>query len=252
MILNVGGVSFQYNSTPVLRDVSFEAARHEMTAILGPNGAGKTTLLRCINRILKPKQGAVYIEGDDLADLTPKEIARKTAYVAQWSEPGRVTAFDAVLLGRKPYIQWNVSDHDIKHAQAALKRLAIEHLSLRYLDEMSGGEYQKVCIARAMVQEPTVMLLDEPTSSLDLKNQLAILRLLRTIIKEHEMCAVMSMHDLNTAFRYADKFIFLKNGTIYATVNREEINEEIIADVYEVPVSINWHQDHPYILPLDE
>lgn len=251
-MLEVNKISFQYNSKPVLNEITFQVGEHEMLAILGPNGAGKTTLLRCINRILKVKKGSVLIEEEDLAGLNQKEIARKTAYVAQWSEPGRVTAFDAVLLGRKPHIQWNVSDHDLEHTQAALKLLDIEHLSLRYLDEMSGGEYQKVCIARAMVQEPAVMLLDEPTSSLDLKNQLAILRLLRTIVKQHRMCSVMSMHDLNTAFRYADKFIFLKNGTIYATVDRSGITEKIIADVYEVPVSISWHQDHPYILPMDE
>jgi iron complex transport system ATP-binding protein len=133
-----------------------------------------------------------------------------------------------------------------------LKNLNLEHLSLRYIDEMSGGEYQKVCIARAVVQEPAVMLLDEPTSSLDLKNQLSILRLLRDIVKGHRMCAVMSMHDLNIAFRYADKFIFLKNGTIFATVDSLGITDHIIKEVYEVPVAIKVHQGHPVILPLDE
>jgi iron complex transport system ATP-binding protein len=252
MILTVEDVSFRYNSTPVLSKVSFQVHRNEITAVLGPNGAGKTTLLRCINRILRPKTGAVLIEERNLAHLSPREIARQVAYVAQRSEPGRLTAFDAVLLGRKPHIGWDVSTHDIELAQAALKRLDLEDLSLRYIDEMSGGEYQKVCIARALVQEPTVMLLDEPTASLDLKNQLAILRLLRRIVRSHRMCVVMTMHDLNTAIRYADTFLFLKGGTIHAAVDRSGINERIIEEVYGVQVSIEWHHGRPMVVPLDE
>jgi len=251
MILGVGGITFRYNSHPVLEDITFQVHTHQITAILGPNGAGKTTLLRCINRILKPEAGTVQIEEQDLAHCSSRDIARRVAYVAQRSEPRRISAFDAVLLGRKPHIGWNVSRHDIEMTQATLRRLDLEHLALRYTDRMSGGEYQKVCIARAVVQEPTVMLLDEPTASLDLKNQLAILRLLRTIVRGHRMCAVITMHDLNTAFRYADKFLFLKNGRIYAAVDRSEITGGIIEEVYGVPVAVQWHQDHPVVLPLD-
>jgi iron complex transport system ATP-binding protein len=251
MMLGVDGITFRYNSHPVLEDITFQVRTHQITAILGPNGAGKTTLLRCINRILKPESGTVQIEEQDLTRRSSRDIARRVAYVAQRSEPRRISAFDAVLLGRKPHIGWNVSHHDMEMTQATLKRLEMEHLSLRYTDRMSGGEYQKVCIARAVVQEPTVMLLDEPTASLDLKNQLAILRLLRSIVRGHRMCAVITMHDLNTAFRYADNFLFLKNGTIYAGVDRSQITGSIIEEVYGVPVAVQWHQDHPVVLPLD-
>ena len=252
MILRVDDVSFSYRSVPVLSGVSFRVHSNEITAVLGPNGAGKTTLLRCINRILRPQTGSVLIEERDLACLSPREIARRVAYVAQRSEPGRVTAFDAVLLGRKPHIGWDVSKHDIEMAQAALKRLDLEDLALRYIDEMSGGEFQKVCIARAFVQEPTVMLLDEPTASLDLKNQLAILRMLRRIVRNHRMCAVMTMHDLNTAIRYADRFLFLKGGTIHAAVDRGGVTARIIEEVYGVRASVEWHHGRPMVVPLDE
>lgn len=252
MILGIEGLSFGYGDLEVLRDISFQVRRHEITAVMGPNGSGKTTLLRCINRILTPETGSVSILGRELREYSRRDVARNIAYVAQRTEPGRVTAFDAVLLGRKPHIGWKVAPKDLALTQAALHRLNMEHLSLRYTDSMSGGEYQKVCIARALVQQPRVMLLDEPTSSLDLKNQLAILRLLRTIVRGHDMCAVVTMHDLNTAFRYADRFLFLREGTIFASVDRSGITERIIEDVYGVPVSVEWHQDHPFVLPLDD
>lgn len=148
------------------------------------------------------------------------------------------SAFAAVLLGRKHHIGWNVSYHDIEMTQATLSRLELEEFSLRFTDRMSGGEYQKVCIARAVVQGPTVILLDEPTVSLDLKNQLAILRLLRTIVRSHQMCALITMSDLNTSFCYADKFLFLKNGAIFAALDRPGISSNVIEEVYGVPVVV--------------
>jgi len=250
-MLEVKDLSFSYGSVQVLKQVSFDVDIHGLTAILGPNGAGKTTLLRCMNRILKPESGYVLIEGRDIADYSAGEAARRVACVAQRNQPGRITVFDAVLLGRKPHMGWRVTRRDTMLAQAALHLLNMEHLALRHTDSMSGGEYQKVCIARAMVQEPTVLLLDEPTASLDLKNQLDILSLLRMITAGHNMCTVVTMHDLNTAFRYADNFLFLKNGSIIASVHRSGITAEIIQEAYEVRVAVQWHQDHPFVLPLE-
>lgn len=252
MILSVEGLSFGYGDLRVLRDVSFDVRTHEVVAVMGPNGSGKTTLLRCMNGLLTPDGGRIRLLGRDMEDYSRREVARRMSYVAQRSEPGRVTAFDAVLLGRKPHIGWKVGRRDLELTHAALHRLDLEHLSLRYTDSMSGGEYQKVCIARALVGQPGVMLLDEPTASLDLKNQLSILRLLRTIVRGHEMCAVVTMHDLNTAFRYADRFLFLKDGGIMASVDRTGITESVIEEAYGVPVSVSWHQDHPFVLPLDD
>jgi iron complex transport system ATP-binding protein len=236
----------------VLDDVSFAIESHEIAAILGPNGAGKTTLLRSINGILKPHSGSVLVDGRDLLHLTSREIARMSSYVAQWNEPGRMTAYDTVLLGRKPYIKWGPSRRDFSIVEKALCTLELENLSLRYTDRMSGGEFQKVCIARSVAQEPKVMLLDEPTSSLDLHNQIAILRLLRGIARDHEMCILMSMHDLNTALRYADKFLFLKGGCIYAAADRQHIEPEVIEEVYGVSISLQYIEGHPVVIPREE
>ncbi len=207
MILAVEGLEFGYNSHPVLKDVRFEVCRGELFAILGNNGAGKSTLLRCLNRILTPRAGAILIDGEDLAALTRLDVARRVGYVAQRHESTRVTVFDAVLLGRRPHIRWDATEKDMAVVRGVLAALGLEEFSLRYLDELSGGELQKVIIARALAQEPRVLLLDEPTSNLDLRNQYEVLRIVKQAARERDIAAVVVMHDINLAMRFADRFL---------------------------------------------
>jgi iron complex transport system ATP-binding protein len=250
MILNVDGVAFTYRSSPVIRDITFSLRPHQVLAILGPNGVGKTTLLKCMNAILRPKTGSVLVEGTDLLTADRMAIARKVGYVPQRCEVGRMTAFDAILLGRRPHIRWDVTEADLRIVEAAVRMLRLEDLSLRYIDEMSGGELQKVSIARALVQEPRVLLLDEPTSSLDLKNQLEILEIVRRVTTDHDVAAVMTMHDLNMALRYADRFILLKDGVIHAAGGPDVVTPEIIEAVYGVPVTLERYNGFSVVVPL--
>ena len=238
MILEVAQLTFRYNSHPVLNGIEFSVAPGEILAVLGPNGVGKTTLLKCINAIHRPSGGIVYVDDKAVLKLSPMEVARKVGYVAQRNEPSRVTAFDAVLMGRRPHVRWKVSRHDLQTVNAALRQVGLTDLSMRYIDRMSGGELQKVAIARALVQEPRLMLLDEPTSSLDLKNQVEILGLIRRVVREHRIAAVMTMHDLNTAFRYADKCLFLRDGKIFFAGSPREVDADIIEAVYGLPVDV--------------
>jgi iron complex transport system ATP-binding protein len=249
MILEVNGVEFQYKSKEVLKDIKFHLERNEILSILGPNGVGKTTLLKCMNAILKPKSGVILIEDEDILKLEQIEIARRVGYVPQRCEPARLTVFDAVLLGRMPHIKWNVSTEDIMLVESTIKKLNLEHVALRYIDELSGGELQKVGIARAIAQNPKLLLLDEPTSSLDLKNQLDILDTVRDVVRNENVSAIMTMHDLNLAFRYSDKFIFLKNGTIYAAGSMGDITPQVIEEVYGVPVTIQNYMDVSVVIP---
>jgi iron complex transport system ATP-binding protein len=251
MIIEVDSVAFEYRSKQVLDDVRFELGKSEVLSILGPNGVGKTTLLKCMNSILKPKEGAILVEGEDVLSLDRMEVARKIGYVPQRCETGRLTAFDAILLGRRPHIRWNISESDLLIVDAAIKRLDLSELSLCYIDEMSGGELQKVSIARAIVQEPRVLLLDEPTSSLDLKNQIEILGIVAEVVKGHDVAAIMTMHDLNLALRYSDTFIFLKNGRIHAAGGREVVTPETIEEVYGIPVIVERYNGFPVVIPLD-
>jgi iron complex transport system ATP-binding protein len=249
MILEANGIEFRYKSKEVLKDIEFHLEKNEILSILGPNGVGKTTLLKCMNTILKPQNGTIMVDREDVLRLEQKEIARRVGYVPQRCEPARLTAFDAILLGRMPHMKWNVSSEDIRKVEETIKKLHLEDMALRYIDELSGGELQKVGIARAIAQNPKLLLLDEPTSSLDLKNQLGILDTVREVVRNENVSAVITMHDLNLAFRYSDKFLFLKDGTIFAAGSMEDITPQIIQEVYGVPVTIQNYMDQAVIIP---
>lgn len=249
MILKVDGLAFDYKSQKALNDISFAIHKGEITVILGPNGVGKTTLLKCLNHILSPHKGEILICGQNIRQMGIRQIASRISYVAQTNDPARINAFDAVLMGRHPYTRYKTTQSDLKKVDAVMKQLNLSHMCLKYLDQMSGGELQKVAIARALVQETDLLLLDEPTSSLDLKNQTHILGLIRRIVKAHEVAAVMTMHDLNSALRYADKFIALKDKTIYGTGRMDTLSSQLVADVYGVDVDIIHHKGCAVVVP---
>ncbi|MFH2092108.1 MAG: ABC transporter ATP-binding protein [Pseudomonadota bacterium] len=251
MILTVNDLAFTYKSLDTLKDICFSIQQGEITVILGPNGVGKTTLLKCLNRILTPRKGNILIKGENIRTMKVNKIARQISYVAQTSEAARITVFDAILMGRKPHIHYGIGKQDLIKVDAVIRHLNLSALSLKYLNQLSGGELQKVCIARALVQQTDIMLLDEPTASLDLKNQTHILGLIRHIIKDHNMAAVMTLHDLNTAMRYADKYIFLKDHTIYSAGNIQNITPEMVEAVYGVEVDIMHHKGLPVVIPVE-
>ncbi len=250
MILSAKGLSFIYPSRSVLRNINFTISRGDFLAVLGINGAGKSTLLKCINRILKPCAGTVLIQNDQAGKLSRREMAKRVGYVAQRQESISTTVFDAVLLGRKPYIKWEASPKDLEIAHKALEMLELEEYALRYLDELSGGEQQKVVIARALAQEPDILLLDEPTSSLDLKNQLEVARIIKRVVTTQQIGAVVSMHDLNLSIRFANKFLLLKDGEIFAAGGLEVMTPKNIESVYSVPVIIQNIENVPVVIPM--
>jgi iron complex transport system ATP-binding protein len=249
MILSVDDIEFSYKSKKILENVKFKVNRGDVVSILGVNGAGKSTLIKCINKILKPKQGTILIDNYNIDKLDNLEIAKKIGYVPQRADGNYMSVFDAVLLGRKPHIKWEISEKDIEITHKFLKLMDLEDYALRYTNELSGGELQKVVIARALVQEPHVLLLDEPTNNLDLRNQLESLKIIRDISKSQNIASIIVMHDLNLALRFSDKFIMLKDGKIFAEGGKEVINPENIEAVYGVNVIIENIKGIPVVIP---
>ncbi|BDZ67216.1 ABC transporter ATP-binding protein [Methanobacterium ferruginis] len=252
MILSVDKVEFSYGSVTVLKDVNFKVQRGDFVSILGVNGSGKSTLMKCINRILKFKEGMIFVEDRDIKKMKEIEIAQKIGYVPQRSETGYITVFDAVLLGRKPYIKWDVSKNDIELTEKILKVMNLEEYGLRYINELSGGELQKVVIARALVQEPQILLLDEPTSDLDLKNQLEVMKIIKKVSTEQKIASIVVMHDINLALRYSDKFIILNEGQVFTTGGKEVITPEIIKEAYGVEVHVKTFEGVPMVIPKSQ
>ncbi len=252
MKLSVFDLSFSYREAPVLKDVSFEVDGGELLAVLGPNGVGKTTLLKCINAIHRPKRGTIRLGDRDVLGLRQTEIAAAIGYVAQRSETANLTVFDTVLMGRKPHIRWRVGEKDLRIVESALRQLHLSHLALRPIDRLSGGELQKVSVARALVQEPALLLLDEPTSALDFKNQIDIMTQLRRVVTGYEIAALMTVHDINTALRYADKVLFLKDGHIHFAGPSTDVTANVVEEVYELPVHIHSVHGYPTVVPAQQ
>jgi len=238
MILNVENLSFAYRKDPVLENISFSVKKNELLVMLGINGAGKSTLLKCLNRIHEPRGGAVSINNEDMKALSSIEIARRIGYVPQYFEHGGVNVFEMVLLGRRPHISFSSSSADYEIVDEIMMLLEIDHLSERTMHELSGGEAQKVMIARALAQEPELLLLDEPTSNLDIKNQQELMHLVRHVVEGHGLSAVVTLHDLNLALRYGDRIMMLKDSGIAWCGTPGEVTAELVQEVYGIEVFI--------------
>jgi iron complex transport system ATP-binding protein len=251
--LTVNKLSFKYDGTQVLKDVDMEVKLGEMLSIVGQNGSGKSTLLKCINRILKTQQNTVLIDGEDVSKLNLKELSKIMGYVPQSAtNTFPFTVFDIVLMGRKPYIHWSLSERDTEIVAEMLDYIGIGELAMRHYNELSGGEQQKVIIARALAQQPQFLLLDEPTSSLDIKHQLEILCILKSLAKTQHCSVIVAMHDLNLASRFSDRMLMLKQGCIFTVGTPDAVlTEENIESVYGIKTQVsNSILGSPQVTPL--
>ncbi len=250
MKIHVDGIEFSYDSAPVLKDVSLDLDGFKLVSILGPNGVGKSTLIHCINRILTPTSGIVLIDDVDVSGIPRKELARTMGYVPYSSNDAfPLTVVDTVLMGRHPHSNWKSLKSDLDVVYATLNRLGIGNLAMRRFNELSAGQHQKVALARGLVQEPKILLLDEPTSNLDVKHQLDVTELLRTLAEEEGMLVIMISHDINIAAKFSDEIILMHNGTIYAEgTPAEVITEENLRVVYGVDSRIVDDDGRPHVI----
>lgn len=252
MQLSVKDLSFAYRDREVLRGITFEVAAGEVLGLVGPNGCGKTTLIRCIDGMLTPRGGRLLLSGREIRTMHRREVARAMAYVPQ--SAGNHTAstvFETVLMGRRPYLNWTVSPEDEEKVAEALDLLDLRDLALRRVGELSGGERQRVMIARAVVQETGVILLDEPTSNLDICHQMAVMEVLSSLASKKGLSVVIALHDLNLAATYCHRLLVLSGGSVYSHGTPEEVlTGEMLERVYGIKAVVKRDLAAPYVVPV--
>ena len=217
MILQADKLTLQYGQKIIADKLNFKVDKSEIISIIGPNGSGKSTLLKSLGRLLKPTHGTVLLEGKDIQKMKPGDIARKMSILPQSSTaPMDMTVYDLVCYGRMPHQGLFSSPNKIdeEKIEEALTQTNTSHMRYRRLDTLSGGERQRAWLAMAIAQNPEILLLDEPTTYLDLAHQLEILELLDKLNKEEQRTIVMVLHDLNHASKFADYIIAMKKGVI--------------------------------------
>lgn len=237
MILKINDLSFSYNGKPILKDINFSLNQTDILAVLGKNGSGKSTLLKNICRILKPHKGIICINDEFIQNLTNSELAKKIAYLPQKNfTPIKAQVYETILIGRKPHIKFNITKRDEEIVDRIVNLLNLQSLIHKDINELSGGEFQKVLIARALVQEPELLLLDEPINHLDIQNQMEVMSIIVDITKKLNLISIIVLHDINIALRFANKFLLLRDGYSLAFGDNSIITPENIKKTYEIDV----------------
>ena len=238
-MISIKNVSFSYNKNKkVLDNISFDIFEGECVILLGPNGVGKSTLLSLILKANKLKEGNIYFDDIQLKDLTSKQKSDYLAYVPQLIQGTNLTCKETILLGRLPHFYLYPSKEDYEKVDELIKEFSLEEIKDKETNQISGGERQKVSVARGFIQNSKVVIFDEPTSNLDVKAQLDVINLIKNEKNKKQRSFLISMHDINQALSIGDKFIFLKEGRIHSICKKEEINETLLKEVYGVNAKI--------------
>ena len=253
MILRTESLVQGHSDRVILDGLDIEAHTGEVLTVLGPNGSGKSTLIKTICNLADPISGDIFIDDRNLKDYSRKELSRIIGYVPQnYAYMQHMTALDTVLLGRKPYMEWNYSDEDFEIVEESMDRMNVLDLADRNMNELSGGQMQRVFIARTLSQRPRFYMFDEPTSSLDLRHQIDTMKTMEEIVHSSDSGMIIALHDLNLALRYSDKILMIKDKKVYDYGTPDDvITEQAIMDVYGVKAKIIDTDDGRFMLPID-
>lgn len=254
-MLKIQNLSVYYDQRQILHDVQLEVRSGEVLALIGPNGAGKSTLVRSISGVIPIRGGKIEVDHANITSLSSMERARRIAVVPQAvSMPPAFTVWETVLLGRTPYLNFlgQISNKDEQLARRALEQVDALHLVESRMDEISGGEQQRVLLARALAQDTPILLMDEPTAHLDLRHQIDLLKLIAKQAREKNLTVLVALHDLNLASLFADRIAVIENGLLcVAGSPKETLTSEILRSVYHMPVHVMAHPETgtPLIIP---
>lgn len=248
--IDIEDLRVSYGDTCIWKNINLTLSEPGLVSILGPNGVGKSTLMYTINKILEPTEGRVLIDGEDVEEMPFKDIAKKVAYVPQSSgETFAMTVMDTVLMGRYPHSGYTVTKEDLEIAADCLMKVHMGDYAMSMFNELSAGQHQRVMVARGLAQEPELLMLDEPTSNLDIYHQISTMRLLRDIAHRRGIIVLVICHDLNVASRFSDRMIMFSQGRIYADGTPEQvITPETIHNVYRVNADVTTVQNRPYVI----
>lgn len=234
--LEVQSVRLGYGDNVVVRDLTFRVMPGEMVGLIGPNGSGKSTIIKALSRVISPSSGQIFLDGKDISQISRGDLARLIGVVPQMPLlPSAFTAFEIVLMGRNPHLGLFRYEgaRDMAITWQAMGRTATQSLAKRRVGELSGGEIQRVVVARVLAQEPKSILLDEPTANLDISHQVEILDLIKNLCLENNLTVVVALHDLNLASQYCNRLILINNGRVHARGTPSEvINSKNIKEVY--------------------
>ena len=235
-------ISFSYRTQVVLQDITLEIPRQSLLALIGPNGGGKTTLLRVMSKALKPQHGTVSLDGRPLESHSARGLAQKLAVISSeqhFEFPFSVT--DVVAMGRFPHLNRleRMSDRDWKIVHEAMEKTSVLDFRNRSISQLSSGEKQRVLIARAIAQQPSILMLDEPNAHLDINHQIAVFNLLQTLNRQHQMTVIVVLHDLSAAAAFCETMVLLHRGQVVHTgTPREVITAELIQQTYGAEVTV--------------
>lgn len=255
-MLEINNITLAYDSNIIVKDVNFKINKGEIITLIGANGCGKSTILKAISRSLKPKSGHVYLNGELIFKMDTKKLARKMSLLPQMpTAPDDFTTRDLVSYGRYPHTGFTgkLTSKDLEIVDWAIRQTKIENLQHRQVNTLSGGERQRAWISLALAQQPEVLILDEPTTFLDICHQYEVLELVKKLNEELNITIIMVLHDLNQAARYSHEIIAIKDGSIYTKGKpKEVINEKFLKEVFNIKSKILYDHDYecPFFIPI--
>jgi len=246
-MLHVKDISFSIKNKKLLKSVSFNANQGEMRVFIGPNGAGKTTLLKAIANIYNKDSGEVKLASDNIGLLKPKELSRIISYMPQFSEVPEMTVLEVLELGRYTYCGAKIRKNDREIINNIIDSFSLHSILNTNISTLSGGQRQKVLLASCLVQEPKILILDEPISHLDPKNQLDVLRVVKKFTKEKNIITLIVLHDIQHALHYGDKLLMMKNAEILYDINSKDVQEHHLNEVFEVHAKLFREENHTFV-----